>query len=420
MSVTLEPYQLQAIDSALPILEQSKIVYIRAWMRKGKTFISLSVANKYLKHTPNAHVLFVTPINAQSSVQKDYDTLAPRFALTIINNESLHKIDRKYNLVIVDEAHKISKYPKPAKAAMQLKQIAAFTPIIYLSATPSAESYSQLYHQLWISTYTPLKQWDTFYRFANEFVNKQVQEYKGLPSTNYDDCDVKKLAPYIKHLFVTIREDEGKEMVKVKHNILYVDMTPKAIEIFFALKRHKIYIDQDGNAATCNSGAERDNKLLQISSGTLKFNENVNGAISGIGKIIDTTKAEYIRDYFKGQKIAILYLYAAEGEMLKQFFPNYTESSDEFNASPDKVYIKQIVSAKVGVDLSTADAMIVMTPSDSAETFIQASARIQHVKRTKDANVYWIMSKHGLEAKKLKNASTNKNEYTAYHYEKTA
>lgn len=100
----------------------------------------------------------------------------------------------------------------------------------------------------------------------------------------------------------------------------------------------------------------------------------------------------------------------------KKFFPNYTESNDEFNESTDKTYIKQVISAKAGVNLSTADCMVIITPFDSAETFIQASARIQHIKRTKPAEVYWIFSKHGNEGKKYKNSTQTKNEYTAYHY----
>lgn len=416
MSVTLEPYQEEAIKKAIPVLKKNKIVYLRFWMRKGKTFSSLSIANNYLNGVYGAHVLFVTEKTAMSSIKADYMALQPSFEITVINYESLHKVTSNYHLIVVDEVHKIGKFPKPAIAAEKLKKICAYKPIILLSATPTPESFSQLYHQLWISTFSPLAQWHSFYRFADMFVNKVMKDYKGLMSADYSDCDIKKLEGYIGHLFITVREQDGKQMLPVKHNILYVDMTPKAIAIFKQLQNHKIYRDEYGRVATCNSGAEKDSKLLQVGSGTLIFNEDINGKIFEDGVIIDTTKAEYIRDYFKGKKIAVLYRFNAEGAMLKMFFPNWTDSPEEFNACDDKTFIRHIKSAKAGVNLATADCLVFITPPHSSENFIQGSARLQHIFRTKTPDVFWIMSKHGNEQEIFKTVSQEKHEYTNYHY----
>lgn len=392
------------------------MVYLRFWMRKGKTFTGFYVADHFLQNIENPVVWFVTVFKAIPDIQLQHIDYAPRFSLVVKNYESLHKFVGKPHLIIVDEVHKIGKFPKPAKAAEQLKTLAMHTPIIYLSATPSPESFSQMYHPFWISTYSPLARWPNFYRFADMFVNKKITEYKGLPVTDYSDCDIKKLEPYINHVFVTVREDEGKKLMPVKHIPLYVDMSQKAVAIYNALKKDRIWIDDKGNAATCNSGAERDSKLLQIASGTLLLNESVDGILRQEGVIIDTSKADFIRSYFFGRKIAILYQYKAEERMLKMFFPDHTSDSAEFNSSTTKTFIGQIMTTKAGVNLSTADCMVMFNISHSAEAFIQGSARIQHIFKTVSPELYWIFSKHGPEAKIFNLVSTKKNEFTNYHY----
>ena len=102
--------------------------------------------------------------------------------------------------------------------------------------------------------------------------------------------------------------------------------------------------------------------------------------------------------------------------MLKMFFPDHTSDPAEFNASKTKTFIGQIMTTKAGVNLSTADCMVMFNISHSAEAFIQGSARIQHIFKTESPELYWIFSKHGPEAKIFNLVSTKKNDFTNYHY----
>jgi len=125
---------------------------VAAEMRVGKTAIALQAAWNYGAKV----VLFVTKLKAVSSIQNDFDSLNPPFIIDIINHESLHRIVRTdYDLVICDEHHVCSQYPTPAERTKLLKNICKGLPIIMLSGTPSAESWSQLYHQFWISSFSP-------------------------------------------------------------------------------------------------------------------------------------------------------------------------------------------------------------------------------------------------------------------------
>ncbi len=390
------------------------MVYLMFWMRKGKTFTSFYVADAFLKDIERPVVWFITIKKAIKDVQAQYNEYDPRFQVIVINYESIHKLPKeKPHLVILDEVQKLTKFPKPAVVAQKLRHLLALIPIIYLSATAAPESFSQLYHPLWVSSYSPLARWVNFHRFAHEFVNVVQNEYKGLPVNDYSDCDIKKLWPYIKHVFVIIKEEEGKKLLPVKHIPLMVNMSAKTLEIYNELKRHKIYIDEHSQrAATCNNGAEKRDKLLQVSSGTLIFNETIDGVDRTNGQIIDTSKAQFILSYFHGRKIAILYNYNAEGEMLRKFFPNHTDSEFEFNESTDITFISQVRTTKAGINLSSADCLVMFNISDSAETFIQAPARIQNLYRTKSPEVYWIFSTHGPEAEIFKTLNQKKREYT--------
>ena len=113
-------YQTEISNKATTILQKHKIVVFGIEVRCGKTFMALMTAQKLQVK----NVLFVTKKKAISSIQNDYNTLNPNYNIVIINFESLHKIPKNdYDLVVVDESHSISAYPKPTKRAKDLKAI---------------------------------------------------------------------------------------------------------------------------------------------------------------------------------------------------------------------------------------------------------------------------------------------------------
>ncbi|OAV66140.1 Type III restriction enzyme, res subunit [Bacteroidales bacterium Barb6] len=150
-NMTLRTYQ-ETISNAAESLRTCYTAYLAMEVRTGKTFTALAAVGKY----EAASVLFVTKKNALPSIEADYGTLSPAYALTAVNFESLHKVTGTYDLVIIDEAHSVgAAFPKPSKKAQELKRICQGLPIVYLSGTPSPESYSQMYHQLYASSRSP-------------------------------------------------------------------------------------------------------------------------------------------------------------------------------------------------------------------------------------------------------------------------
>ena len=88
MAVKFRSYQSEIISKATDLLYKNKLLYLAMEVRTGKTLTSLGVCN----NLPVNNVLFITKKKAISSIENDYDMLAPDFYLQVINYESLHKI----------------------------------------------------------------------------------------------------------------------------------------------------------------------------------------------------------------------------------------------------------------------------------------------------------------------------------------
>ena len=134
-------------------------------VRTGKTATALDVC----KNFGAKKVLFITKIKAFTSIENDYWDFKylNDFDLTIINRESLHKIDTNdFDVVIIDEVHGYTSYPKPSKYHKDVKERFGNIPMIMLSGTPTPESYSQFYHLFTLSNHSPFNKYANFYKLG--------------------------------------------------------------------------------------------------------------------------------------------------------------------------------------------------------------------------------------------------------------
>jgi len=115
-------------------------------VRTGKTFTALQTADNFGAQ----RVLFLTKKKAIESIQNDFNQLKPSFDITIINDESLHLINQKFDLVIHDEHHRFGAFPKPNKAAVLFKKRYGSLPMIFLSGTPTPENHSQFFYSIFL------------------------------------------------------------------------------------------------------------------------------------------------------------------------------------------------------------------------------------------------------------------------------
>lgn len=402
----LRQYQKDISAQGVEILKDKGILYLAMEVRCGKTLTALNTAQLF----GAVNVLFLTKKKAISSIQKDFDAFDFDFYITIINDESLHLIDEEFDLIIHDEHHRFGAFPKPNKVAQLFKKRYAHLPMIFLSGTPTPESFSQWYHQMWVSNYSPFKQYTNFYKWAADYVNVTEQNLGYAKVKVYKDGIESKIMPQIEPFIITFTQAQAGFTSEVNEHILECEMQPITYQVIKRLKRDLIVVNPDGQVILGDTSVKLMQKIHQLSSGTCKFED-------GTSKIIDASKALFIHDRFEGEKIAIFYKFKEEYNALKSVFGNdLTEDLTEFNSS-DKCIALQIVSGREGISLKEAKYLVYYNIDFSATSYWQSRDRLTTMERSTN-DIYWIFSKGGIEYNIYKSVQNKKN-FTLNLFKKT-
>lgn len=405
----LRQYQVDIANRAAAILAAHGIVYLAMEVRTGKTFTALQTAI----NVGAKEVLFVTKKKAISSIDKDCCEMNPPFNMAIVNFEQLHKAVIGFDTVIIDEAHSIGAFPKPSLRAEELKRICSNNcRIIYLSGTPTPESYSQFYHQFYITQQSPWNYCTNFYKWAKDYVTVEKLFVYGRELNDYSNADEAKVKADISDLIIHYsQQDAGFEQI-VEDEVLIVQCPGNVMAAVELLKKDRVFTTKSGHEILADTAVKLMSKCHQIFSGTVI-------AEDGSQLPFNDFKAKFIKQHFDGKKIAIFYKFQAERTMLKNVFDErIVETPDEFNAGGNSiVFISQIQSGREGINLSTADALIMYNIDYSALSYWQARARLQSKDRIDAAKVYWVMTNGGIE-QKIYEAVQGKKDYTLKYFKK--
>jgi len=405
-SVKFRDYQTQIIYDGAKILSEHGFLYLAMEVRTGKTLTSLGIASKISMD----NVLFLTKKKAMSSISADYRMLSPIYDLTIINYESLHKLpETKWDLIICDEAHSMGAFPKPSIRAKQVKDLIkrCNSKVILLSGTPSPESYSQIYHQVYGIPNNPFNHYANFYKFCDGYVDVKQKKINGMLLNDYTrgrDTIIEAMKPYT----INYSQKEAGFKVETREHIIEVDMKPSTYKMIKRLEKDLV-IEGALNTILADTPVKLMMKVHQMYSGTIKFE-------SGESMVIDTSKAQFIYDNFIGQRAGIFYKFKEELSALKSIYGDQlTTDLEEFDNS-HKTIALQIVSGREGISLRNADSLIFYNIDFSATSYWQARDRMTTKDRL-ESDVYWIFAKGGIEHDIYK-AVTKKKDYTLNHYKK--
>lgn len=400
----LRDYQVEIAQKATEILLKKHIVYLFCAVRTGKTLMSLETAKIF----GAKNVLFLTKKKAISSIQNDYKAMNYEYSITIINNESIHLVNGQFDLIISDEHHRNGAYPKPNKVTKIIKEKFSHLPMIFLSGTPTPESFSQIYHQFWVSKYSPFKDYSTFYKWAKDFVNVK-KKYLGYAEVNdYSEAYQDKIKPILAPYTITFTQEQAGFSTKVHETILEVEMKPITYNIANKLKKDKVVVGEK-DSIVADTAVKLMNKLHQIYSGTCILE-------SGNGKIIDNSKLVFIDNKFKNNKIAIFYKFKQELDMIQDFYGDKMCYDLHTFDTTDKNIALQIISGREGISLKNADYLVYLTPDYSATSYWQSRDRLTTLDR-KENKVFWIFAKGGIEGRIYK-AIMNKKNYTLSQFKK--
>tara|TARA_R110000803_G_scaffold1662_2_gene5400 strand:+ start:364 stop:1593 length:1230 start_codon:yes stop_codon:yes gene_type:complete len=404
--IEFRDYQEDIISRGTSILQEHRFLYLAMEVRTGKTLTSFGICSKLkLKN-----VLFVTKKKAISSIESDYQLLNPNFKLTIINYESMHKLDKKgWDLIVADEAHGMGAFPKPSGRAKKLKEFIFHSNplVILLSGTPTPEAYSQMYHQVYCLPTNPFRKFKNFYQFAHEYVSITKIKVGGMFINDYSRGS-EKILEAMKPYTISYSQKEAGFVTKTTEHILEVEMDAETYDIIKALKKDLV-IEGSDEVILADTSVKLMTKVHQLCSGTIKFE-------SGNSMVLDDSKAWFIKEKFEGKKIGIFYKFKEELNALKEVFGDDICTDLECFNSTDKNIALQIVSGREGISLRQAKALVYYNIDFSATSYWQSKDRMTTKDRLKN-DVYWIFSKGGIE-KDIYKAVIKKKDYTLKHFKR--
>ena len=407
MQVEYREYQKDIIIQGCLTLREHGFLYLAMEVRTGKTLTSLGIADKM----DVLNVLFVTKKKAMSSIENDYAMLNPHYKMTIINYESLHHVmdDEMWEMIILDEAHGLGAFAKPSERAIMVKDlIEKCNPyVILLSGTPTPESYSQMYHQVYGIPNNPFKKYKNFYKFAEDHVKVTKKKINGLYVNDYSkgkDSILEAMQPYT----INYSQQEAGFNTHVTEEILEVELKETTKGIIKKLQKDLVVEGKD-EVILADTPAKLMMKVHQLCSGTIKFE-------SGKSMVLDTTKAEFIKEHFAGCKIGIFYKFKEELSALQSVFGDELCTELSVFEDTDKNIALQIVSGREGISLKKADYLVYYNIDFSATSYWQSKDRMTTKERAFN-HVYWVFSKGGIEYDIYK-AVTKKKDYTINHFKK--
>jgi hypothetical protein len=401
----LRDYQETNALKGVEVLRKLMIVYYTMMVRTGKTLTALETAKLF----GAKNVLFLTKKKAIDEILNDYKAMNYQFSIIVINNESVHTISpRGFDLIISDEHYRNAAFPKPNKVTKYIKQHFGHLPMIFLSGTPNPESYSQIYHQFWVSNYSPFKE-ENFYRWANNYVNKGVKYTSYGQAIDYSNAKQELIKPIVEKYMITFTQKEAGFVSQINENILEVEMLPQTYKLVEMIKKDRVIKGKTGEVILADTGVKLQSKVHQLFSGTCKFE-------SGISLTLDPSKAYFIKRTFEGKKIAIFYKFKQEYEtILKVFGDSVTDNLEVFN-STDKNIALQIVSGREGISLKNAECLVYYNIDFSALSYWQSRDRLTTMERTEN-DIYWIFARGGIELN-IYMAVMNKKDYTLSTFRK--
>ena len=394
----MKPYehQVEIAEKAYKVLKENLIVYLAMEERTGKTLTSILVCEK----SKASNILIITKKKALDGWEDTINKFKPTKNYTYINYESLHKLVlTNYDLIIIDEAHaNLSAYPKVGTVWKKVYTLTRKKPIIYLSATPSAQTYAQLYHQLKLSSWTPWVKYKNFYEWHKIYgIPKIVYGAGGRQIIQYNEVKTDLVWKDVEHLFISYTRKELGFKHEPNDVIHYVELDSYTKRLYNELNKDSVIRE------LCYM-ADTPMKLLvglfQLEGGTLKIDED------NSVDLLATSKINYIKKTWGDTKdLVIFYHFKYEELKLKKHFRN--------------AKILQATSFAEGVDLSMYKTLVIYSMDFSTARYSQRRARQANMKREEEINVHYLLVKGGISEQVYQTVAVNKTNFIDKYFDKS-
>lgn len=403
------PSQIEGAKKGYALLKKYAIVYFAWEERTGKSLSALLIAEEAIV----IKVLIVTKKGKPyDGWQKLLDTYKPLNKLyTLTTYHQLHKLtDRDQDLIILDEAHNyISAFPKPSKIWGIVRRVTINKPIIYLSATPHAQTPAQLYHQFALSDWSPWYLYTNYKQWHSTYGIEYSKYFNGRNIPMWDRVKDTLVLNKVKHLFISqTRQEIGFEH-EPEDKLHYIELRPETKKVYNRILKKRVF-EWNGYTIEYDTKTKLRFGLHMFEGGTLKYTWlafNSKGTPVKQAKYFDmpnTEKIDYIKKYWGDKStVAIMYNYIGEGIKLNKHF-EYAE-------------ILQATTNAEGVDLMHIEHLIIYSQDFSTARHTQRRARQANKARTTPIVVHFLLVKKGISEEVYNTVSINKENYVDSRFE---
>lgn len=380
------------------ILKEHMIVYLAMEERTGKSLTAVLIAEM----CKNVEViLVVTKKKALAGWQNLIANYSCCKQIHLTTYSSFNEDNIKPDIIIIDEAHNyVAGYPKPSATWVKVKRLALRKPLIYLSATPHAQGYQQLYHQFALSSWSPWSKYSDFYRWFEHYGIPGTMYIGNRQSAVYTKTDEGLCKATTEHLFVTATRKELGFSWEPSDKLHYIPLTDSTKDIYNTIVHDKV-IELCGHKLLIDSVTKERFLLHMIEGGVAKhttkhLNKNGDPAENEHFLVLDNIeKIDYIKKTWGDTNdMVIFYNYRAELIKLQNHFK--------------QAKLLQATAFAEGVELSMYEHLIVYSQDYSTARHTQRRARQASKSRDSKIVVHFLLVKDGVSEQVYTIVSVNK------------
>lgn len=387
------PYQEKFATLVFKQLKTAGYAYLAGEPRCGKTYtaiLTMEMSDKINR------VLVLTKKNAIPGWHK-FTKNNPKLnhSYYVTNYEQVGKLKPEdYDAVIIDESHNTGAFPKPSIRYKQIRKLCWNMPHIHLSGTAIIESPASIYHQMFISKYTPFKH-KNFYDFHREFGEPYYIKACGRDINQYDKVK-DTLIPYINQFTIYMtQEDAGiDKSIQAIDKLHIVELNQSTSSLYNKL--------QEDGIITISLDTKNNKSIQLVCDSTMKLRTSLHMMESGVAKVgndyIDlgnNEKIDYIKQTFGDtEDTGIMCHFVGEKQKLER----------EFKYA--KIYSSS--SHAEGVDLSHLKDFVILSSDYSGAKFVQRRERIININGSVSLTVHHILVKGAISEQVYKKVSKKK------------
>lgn len=328
-----------------------------------------------------------------------------------IRGKSYGEIEKvEWDALVLDEAHSLGKYPKPNLCVKGIWGLKAGVRI-GISATPCAESYSQLFHQAKALRLNLWKDEKNFYSWHRKYGESDLIRANGRMLETYKKCKDVVWEDFSGVCAVVDRQEAMPSFVEAEDVVVELE-GDEVLEMCDELRREGL-LEIDGKIILGDTPMAVAQKSAQMCCGAVLDDQ---------GEVVRVWEGKF--DWisrFKGVKTAILTAYKAEATIILEKYPDVeiTDDFERFRAMGDSGwFVGSWQRFARGVDLSSAEALVITCCPWSAEGLEQGRDRILNRARTDRAQVFFPVIKGGVDAMIYSVVAGEKRDFTARQYER--